>query len=230
MAAGVRAEMVEFQSNGSPMPGYLARPEGDGPFPGVIVVQEWWGLDDHIRDVACRFAAEGFAALAPDLYRGRVTKEPDEAQKLMMALDMNKASQELVKAAEYLAAQPFVAGRGIGAIGFCMGGGLALTLACESPHVRAAAPFYGANPNPVDKVQNLRGPVFAIYAEHDGWANAQVTQQLREALERYGKPHEICVYPGTEHAFFNDTRPEVYHRDAATDAWNRVVRLFREHL
>lgn len=230
MPGSVRAEMVEFPSNGSPMPGYLARPEGEGPFPGVIVVQEWWGLDDHIKDVARRFAQEGFAALAPDLYRGKVAAEPNEAQKLMMALDMNKASQELVRAADYLASQPFVNGRGIGAIGFCMGGGLALTLACDSPHVRAAAPFYGANPNPVDKVQHLRGPVLVVHAEHDGWVNAQVREQLEAALKRYGKQYELRVYPGTQHAFFNDTRPEVYHREAAADAWNRVLTLFRENL
>jgi carboxymethylenebutenolidase len=229
MAEGVRAEMVQFQSNGSEMPGYLARPEGDGPFPGVIVVQEWWGLEDHIKDVARRFAAEGFAALAPDLYRGKVAQEPDEAQKMMMALDMNRASQELVKAADYLASQPFLRGRGIGTIGFCMGGGLALTLACDSPHVRATAPFYGANPNPVEKVQNLRGPVLAVYAEHDDWINAQVREQLRQALEQHGKQHEIHVYPGTHHAFFNDTR-DIYNRGAATDAWGRVITLFRESL
>lgn len=230
MPASVHAEMVEFPCNGSPMPGYLARPEGQGPFPGVIVVQEWWGLDDHIKDVARRFAAEGFAALAPDLYRGKVTAEPDEAQKLMMALDMNRAGQELVKAADYLASQPFLRGRGIGAIGFCMGGGLALTLACESPHIRAAAPFYGANPNPVDKVQHLRGPVLVVHAEHDGWVNAQVREQLVQALTRHGKQHEVHVYPGTHHAFFNDTRPETYHPEAAADAWSRVLALFRQHL
>ncbi|HEU4758541.1 MAG TPA: dienelactone hydrolase family protein, partial [Dehalococcoidia bacterium] len=131
MADAIRGEMVTFPADGSSMPGYLARPEGDGPFAGVIVVQEWWGLDAHIKDVAQRFAREGFAALAPDLYHGRVAKEPDEAQKLMMALDMNRAGGELARAAEYLAGQQFVKGRGIGAIGFCMGGGLALTLACD---------------------------------------------------------------------------------------------------
>ncbi len=112
----------------------------------------------------------------------------------MLALDMNRASQELVKAAEHLAQQPFVQGRGIGAIGFCMGGGLALTLACASPHVRAAAPFYGANPDPPDKVQHLRGPVLAIYAEHDDWVTPQIREQLRQALERHNRPHEIRVY------------------------------------
>jgi len=225
----IQTEMVEFRSNGSTTPGYLARPEGDGPFPGVIVIQEWWGLNENIKDIARRFANEGFVAFAPDLYHGKLTAEPDEAGKLMMELDMPRASRELVKAAQYLSEQPYNAGRGIGAIGFCMGGGLALTLACDTPLIRAAAPFYGANPQPIDKVQNLEGPVFAVYAEHDDWVNEGVRNQLKQALTEHNKEHEIKVYPGTEHAFFNDTR-EVYREQAAQDAWNKTLALFREHL
>jgi carboxymethylenebutenolidase len=225
-----QTEMVSFTGNGEAVDGFLARPEGAGPFPGVIVVQEWWGLDSHIKDVATRFAAEGFAALAPDLYHGRVTSEPDEAQKLMMALDTAHAVRELTKAAGYLASQPFTGGRGIGATGFCMGGGLALTLACESPHIKAAAPFYGMNPEPVDRVSGLAGPVLAIYAENDGWVTPAVREALDQALTRHGKQHEIRVYPGTQHAFFNDTRPGIYNREAAADAWARVLTLFRENL
>ena len=230
MAAGIRSEMVEFPTDGTPMPAFLARPEGDGPLPGVVVVQEWWGLDGHIKDVAQRFAREGFAALAPDLYHGRVTSEPGEAQTLMMSLDMNRASRELTKAADYLASQPVTRGRGIGATGFCMGGGLALTLACDSPHIRAAAPFYGANPNPIDKVQGIGGPVFAVYAEHDEWAGAAVREALEQALRQRGKTLETKTYPGTQHAFFNDTRRDVYNEGAAKDAWSRVLSLFRANL
>ncbi len=225
----ISTRMVSFATNGDTADGFLATPDGPGPFPGVIVIQEWWGLDAHIKDVSQRFAREGFAALAPDLYHGRVASEPNEAQKLMMSLDMNRAGGELVKAADYLASEA-AAGRGIGAIGFCMGGGLALTLACDSPHVRAAAPFYGVNPNPIDKLANLRGPVFAAFAEHDDFASARVREQLETALKEYGKPHEIRVYPGTEHAFFNDTRTEVYRQAAADDAWSRVIALFRANL
>jgi carboxymethylenebutenolidase len=226
----MKTEMISFATNGEPAGGFLARPDGDGAFPAVIVIQEWWGLDAHIKDVATRLAAEGFAALAPDLYHGKVTKEPDEAGKLMMALDMTRASLELTKAADYLAAQPYTAGRGIGATGFCMGGGLALTLACDSPQIKAVAPFYGVNPNPIDKVANIRGPVFAVYAEHDAWAGPAVREELARALTQHGKQHEIKVYPGTEHAFFNDTRREVYREAAAKDAWGKVLGLFRENL
>ena len=228
--ADVRTESVEYLTNGEAGQGFLAIPQGQGPFPGIIVVQEWWGLDDHIKDVTQRFAGEGFVALAPDLYHGKVTKEPDEAQKLMMSLNMGQASKDLAKAADYLASRPEIQGHGIGAIGFCMGGGLALTLACDSPRIGAAAPFYGGNPSPVDKVQDLSGPVFAAYAENDGWITAQVREELRQALEQHGKAHEIKVYPGTDHAFFNDTRTEVYNREAAKDAWKRAIALFRENL
>lgn len=228
--ADVRTESVEYPTNGETGQGFLAAPQGEGPFPGVIVVQEWWGLDDHIKDVAQRFAGEGFVALAPDLYHGNVTTEPGEAQKLMMSLNMGQATKELVKAAEYLASRPERSGRGIGAIGFCMGGGLALNLACESPHIRAVAPFYGTNPNPIDKLQNLQGPVFAVYAENDNFAGESVRHQLTEALKQHGIQHETKIYPGTQHAFFNDTRAEVYNRDAAEDSWNRAVGLFRDNL
>jgi carboxymethylenebutenolidase len=226
----VNATTVKFQTNGSTAHGYLALPPGDGPLPGVVVIQEWWGLNENIKDIARRFAAEGFAAFAPDLYHGKVTEEPNEAQKLMMQLDMNRASQELVKATSYLAEQPFMNGRGIGATGFCMGGGLATTLACDSPLIKAAAPFYGGNPHPVDKVRNLQGPLLAIYAEHDGWVTPQVRGELERALQEHGKSFEMKVYPATEHAFFNDTRPEVYAPEAARDAWEKVVSLFKANL
>ncbi len=111
-----------------------------------------------------------------------------------------------------------------------MGGGLALTLATDTPLIRAAAPFYRVNPHPIDKLRNLQGPVLAVYAEHDHFASAAVREELQSAMEQYGKPLEVQVYPGTEHAFFNDTRREVYRETAANDAWNRVVALFRAEL
>jgi carboxymethylenebutenolidase len=228
--ADVRTENVEFPANGQTGHAYLALPDGAGPFPGIIVVQEWWGVDEHIKDVARRFASEGFVALAPDLYHGEVTKEPGEAQKLMMSLNMDQATRELVKATDYLASRPEIAGRGIGAIGFCMGGGLALNLACESAQIRAATPFYGVNPTPIDRVRNLSGPLMAIYAENDAFAGESVRRDLEQTLNASGISNEIVVYPGTQHAFFNDTRPEVFDRDAAADAWQRVLSHFRQHL
>jgi carboxymethylenebutenolidase len=210
--------------------GFLARPDADGPFPGVIVIQEWWGLNDNIKDIAQRFANEGFVAFAPDLYHGKVTAEPDVAQKEMMALDMDRASHELVKAVEYLDQQPYIGDRGIGAIGFCMGGGLAFTLATDTPLVRAVAPFYGGHPQPIDKIEKLQGPAFVVYAENDDWIGPPVREAVNQALSEHNKQFEIKVYPGTHHGFFNDTRPEVFDRAASDDAWSKVTGLFRNNL
>jgi carboxymethylenebutenolidase len=224
--------MVKFETNGDSAEGFLARPEGDGPFPGVIVNQEWWGLNDNIKDIAQRFAREGFAAFAPDLYDGVVVKnsEPDAAQKQMMQLNMAGAVNKLTRAAEHLSRQPFIDGRGIGAIGFCMGGGLAMELACASPLIRAVAPFYGGTPDPIDKVQNLQGPVFAVYAEEDAWIGPPVRESLHQALSEHAKQFEIKVYPGTHHGFFNDTRAEVYAPEASQDAWRKTIELFQANL
>jgi carboxymethylenebutenolidase len=226
----IQTEMVEFQTNGSTTPGYLARPEGDGPFPGVIVIQEWWGLNDNIKDIAERFAREGFAAFAPDLYHGEVVSEPDAAMKKMMALDIPRASHELVKAAEHLNSQPFIKSDGLGAVGFCMGGGLALTLATDTPLIRTVAPFYGSNPEPIDKVQNLQGPAFIVYAEHDDFFGPPVQNKLRQALTEHNKQFEIKVYPGTHHGFFRDVDNEGHDPEASKDAWEKVLTLFRENL
>jgi carboxymethylenebutenolidase len=226
----VHTEMIEFETDGASAQGYLARPEGDGPFPGVIVIQEWWGLNENVKDIARRFAAEGFAAFAPDLYHGTVVSEPDQAQKLMMSMDMPRAAQELVKATEYLCHQPYMEGRRIGAIGFCMGGSLAFSLACDTPLISAVAPFYGAPPEPIDRVQTMKAPAFIVYAENDGWIGPEVREKVQQALSEHNKEFDIKVYPGTDHAFFNDTRPEVYDPVASADAWRRVLELFRANL
>lgn len=146
--------------------------------------------------------------------------------KLMMQLDINRASHELVKATEYLAEEPYIKGRSIGAVGFCMGGGLAMTLACDTPLIRAVAPFYGAAPDPIDRVQSIQGPIVATYAENDPWFGPEVREKLGQALGEHNKTFDIKVYPGTSHGFFNDTRPEVFDKKASDNAWQRVIELF----
>jgi carboxymethylenebutenolidase len=228
--ADIRSEMAEFLSNGSTTPGFLARPEGDGPFPGVIVIQEWWGLNENIKDIARRFAREGYAAFAPDLYHGRVTREPGQAQKMMMQLDMPLAAKELVKATEYLAAQKYINGRGIGATGFCMGGGLAMRLACETPLIRAVVPFYGFPPDPIDIVHSLSGPALLVFAENDDWIGPAVRDKLQQALLEHNKPFELKLYPGTHHGFFRDVDNDHHDAAASKDAWERMLKLFGDNL
>jgi carboxymethylenebutenolidase len=223
-------EMIEFPSNGSNAIGYLATPES-GQGPGLIVIQEWWGLVDHIKEVCDRFAAAGFTALAPDLYHGVTIAEPDEAGKAMMALEMARAARDMSGAVDE------VLRRGstphIGVIGFCMGGGLALVLATQRPDaVAAVVPCYGVIPWPDAQPDYtaLQAAVLGHYAGNDDFFTPEAAEQLGAQLTALGKDVEIIVYPDTDHAFFNDTRPEVYNAAAATKLWDRTLAFFGEHL
>ncbi|MER3398492.1 MAG: carboxymethylenebutenolidase [Chloroflexota bacterium] len=229
MALETVTELVEFPVNGGTCPGYLARP-AEGTHPGVVVIQEWWGLEEHIKDVARRFAREGFVALAPDLYHGKVTSEPDEARKLAMELNRQRALLEVRRAVAYLKAHPGVAPKKVGVIGFCMGGGLALLTAIYEPELDAAVVFYGRNPDPIDLVAQIRCPLLGIYGEADQGIPPSEVERLGEALKRYGKQFELHIYPGAPHAFFNDTRPQIYRPEAAADAWAKTLAFFRRHL
>jgi carboxymethylenebutenolidase len=223
-------EIVEFPSNGTTGQGYLAAPR-DGSGPGVIVIQEWWGLVPHIKSVADRFAAAGFVALAPDLYHGSSAREPDEAGKLMMALNLAKAAKDLSGAVDFAAERS--SGNGIGVVGFCMGGGLALMLASQRPDkVKAVAPFYGAIPweGAQPDLAAISGGVQGHYAADDDWASPEVARQLEADLRAAGKDAEVFIYPGCAHAFFNDDRPEVYNAEAAATAWARTVSFLNAQL
>jgi carboxymethylenebutenolidase len=222
-------EMVEFSSNGRTTTGYLAR-SSRGKGPGVIVIQEWWGLVPHIKDVCNRFAAEGYTALAPDLYHGVSTKSPDEAGKLMMALRIDEAEADLRGAIAYLLKHEATAGDKVGIIGFCMGGALSLYAASKNPQVGACVVFYGIHPNVKPDLANLQAPVLGIYAEKDGFVTPAAVRELETKLKEHGKSAEMHIYAGRDHGFFNDTRPEVYDEADAKDAWRRVLNFFGEHL
>jgi carboxymethylenebutenolidase len=219
--------MVTFKSNGATCEGYLA----DGGGPPVIVIQEWWGLVPHITDVADRYAAEGFTVLAPDLYHGQKTTEPDGAGKLMMALNFPEATKDMSGAVDYLTEKT---GRSaVGVVGFCMGGGLALVLACARPDtVKAVAPYYGLIPWPSAQPDwsKLDAKVVGEYAEEDGSFPPDKVHELEGTLKGLGKDVEMHIHPGTDHAFFNDQRPEVYTPDASAEAFARTVDLFRTTL
>jgi carboxymethylenebutenolidase len=222
-------EMVEFESNGDVARGYLSVPES-GHGPGVIVIQEWWGLVPHIKSVADRFAAEGFVALAPDLYHGTLARSPDEAGKLMMALDIARTEKDLRGAVQYLLNHEATTGDKVGTVGFCMGGVLSLYAASKNEQVGACVVFYGIHPKVEPDLDNLRAPVLGIYAENDKSVPPSAVRELEAKLKERGKQVETHIYSGTDHAFFNDTRPEVYNDDAARDAWRRTIEFFRAHL
>jgi carboxymethylenebutenolidase len=223
--------MVTFASNGGTADGYLAEAEGGGP--GVIVVQEWWGLVGHVRNLADRFAEAGFTALAPDFFHGAKTDEPDEAMRLMMGLAMDQAAKDVDGAAVYLSGLESVTSPTIGVVGFCMGGSLALWSATVAENIQAAVGFYPAMPwermNPT--WPNYAGKSALIHAsEEDGTSKAPGIQAAVAAIESAHGTVEVYDYPGTHHAFFNDERPEVYDADASAEAWDRTVTFLHENL
>ena len=222
-------KMVEFSSNGSTCEGYLAVPvSGSGP--GVVVLQEWWGLVDHIMDVCDRFAAEGFVALAPDLYHGESATSPDDAQKLMMALNIGKTEKDMKGTVKYLLGLDETTGETVGTVGFCMGGQLSLYAACENPKVGACVVYYGIHPAVKPDLAKLNAPVLGFFAENDGFVTPEVARKLESDVRAAGKQIEIHIYDGADHAFFNDTRTEAYHKDYAQDTWDRVLAHYRANL
>jgi carboxymethylenebutenolidase len=222
-------QMIEFQSNGGTTQGYLSVPEA-GRGPGVVVIQEWWGLVPHIKEVADRFAAAGFVALAPDLYHGDVARSPDEAGKMMMALNIPQTEKDLRGAVGYLLDQEATAGERVGIVGFCMGGALSLYGASKNEQVGACVVFYGVHPKVEPDFEALRAPVLGLFAEKDAFVPPAAVRALEERMREHGKSIETHIYPGADHAFFNNTRPEVYDAGAAADAWRRTVEFFRKHL
>ena len=221
--------MIRYPTNGTTGSGYLASPE-TGSGPGVIVIQEWWGLVDHIKNVADRFAAAGFVALAPDMYDGQTTDSPDEAGKLMMALEIDKAERTLRGAIDYLLSRDDVAGATVGTVGFCMGGQLSLYAACANPKVGACVDFYGIHPNVSPDLGSLEAPVLGFFAENDGFVTPDAARQLEAGLKAAGKDVEITIFEGADHAFFNDTRHAAYHATYADQCWSRMVSFFEEQL
>lgn len=228
-AGGVEARTVEYPDpDGETLMGYLALPATDEPRSAVVVIQEWWGVDDHIKDVTRRFAQEGFVALAPDLYHGVVVSEPDEARKLVMELDMEEAVREIQHAIAFLLEQQSVGGPRVGIVGFCMGGRLALRTGLVEPNLGAIVAFYGT-PLAPEEVGQLKAPVLGLYGAEDGSIPVEQVRAMEAALRQASIEHQIEVYDGAGHAFFNDTR-ESYRPEAASDAWQRALAWLREHL
>lgn len=221
-------ERISFKADGGTTTGYLAVPNGRGP--GVVVIQEWWGLVPHIERIADRFADAGFVALAPDLYHGEKTKSPDQAGKMMMAMRIDQAERDLAGAIDAVAARPEATGSRVGTVGFCMGGALSLFAASRNPEVGACVVFYGGHPNVKPDLEALQAPVLGIYGGKDAFVTPEVVNELDRRLTSLGKRHEFHRYPNADHAFFNDERPEVYDAAAAKDAWGKTLDFLRREL
>lgn len=229
MKADIESNMISFASNGGETPGYLSAPTGKGEHAGIVILQEWWGLVGHIKDVGDRFAREGFVTLAPDLYHGETADEPNEARKLAMALDRDRAVGEIAGAARYLLENERVQPKKIGVVGWCMGGGLCLSAAAEVEAIGAAVVFYGRPLEASDTVK-ITAPVLGLYGELDQGIPVSMVKDFEAELEKNSIPHEINIYPGAQHAFFNEERPQAYAEDAAEDAWKKTLDWLGEHL
>ena len=217
-------ERVEFPSNGHTCQGYFA-----GKGPGIVVIQEWWGLVPHIEEIVDRFAGEGFSAIAPDLFHGKTTTSPDEAGRLLMELDAERAEKEIAGAGAYLLGRPECKSKSYGVVGFCMGGALAQYAATKEANVGAIVSFYGGFKKLACDWPNLSAPIMLIYAEHDQGVPVEKGRALAKDLQEMGKDVRLLVYPKTDHAFFNNTGKN-YNAEAAEDAWQRTVAFFKAHL
>lgn len=219
---------VEFEANGRTGRGYLAEPDAEGP--GVIVIHEWWGLDDSMRKMADRFAEEGFVALAPDLFEGDTTEQPDEAQQKLMALNMDKAVKQMRGAVKHLLEHPKCNGQ-IGSVGFCAGGGLAVWAAAETPEIGAAVTYYYVMPHGKPDFSKIEGPVLGHFGTSDDFVSVDAAKALEAELQEAGVEAAFEFYEGAGHAFANDhDRLGTYDEGHAKAAWDKTVGFLRKHL
>jgi carboxymethylenebutenolidase len=229
---GLRTEIASYPHVDDPsktLNGYLTFPDKGGSFPGIIVIQEWWGLDGHIKDVTRRLAREGYATLAPDLYHGVVTTEPDTARKLVMQLDLPNAVREIQSSITYLLRQSETKGPKVGIVGFCMGGRLVFETTLVENRLAAAVPFYGLLADP-QQAQQVNAPVLGLYGALDQGIPIEKINAVQKALTAVGIVNKFKIYDGAGHAFFNNTRPSGYNADAAKDAWKETLAWFKKYL
>ena len=227
-------ETIEVPTSAGALPAFLARPPGEGPAPAVLVIMEAFGLNAHIKDVARRLAAEGYVALAPDLYwrggKGRAVRydQLPEAIALMQSLKNDEVVADVAGAIAYLERQPFVRGD-IGITGFCMGGRVTFLVACElADKIKAAAPFYGGG-IPIEKTAQLKAPLLAFFGEDDPFIPLDTVERLKAELARHRKHAEVIVYPKAPHGFFCNER-DSYRPEAARDAWEHLKTFLATHL
>ena len=215
-------------ANGSRTSGYLATPVA-GKGPGVLVIQEWWGLVQHIKHVCDRFAAEGFTALAPDMYHGQTASEPDGAGKLFMALNIAQAEKDLRGAAQHLALHSSTAK--IGAVGFCMGGGLSVWAAAVNPEIGATVSYYYVLPHGKPDFSNIKGPVLGHFGTNDDFIPVEDAKALEAELQEAGVDAVFEYYEGAGHAFSGEhNRIGTYDEGHAENAWGKTVDFFKKHL
>jgi carboxymethylenebutenolidase len=206
--------------------GYLAVPEGRGPFPGLVVIHEWWGLNEQIKATTADLARAGYASLAVDLFRGKVTRNPEEAKSLAMGLDRARGNADLQEAFRFLSARPYVRKGKVGSIGWCLGGGYSLGLAVSEAGLAACVVYYGRLENDIEKLARITGPVIGFFGQEDASIPVSAVDEFQAAMKRAGRSVEVHMYPGAGHAFANPTRTDAYRPEAAKDSWEKMMKFF----
>jgi carboxymethylenebutenolidase len=224
----MNGSIVEFKSNGGTAKGYLSLPASKKG-KAVILLQEWWGLVPHIKDVADRLAKEGFVVLAPDLYHGEATTNPTDAQKLAMAMEISQVEKDVRGCVQYLLSSEYTTTKHVGIVGFCMGGALSLYSACLNEQISACIVFYGIRKDVENSFDKLKAKVIGFFGELDKGIPVERVREVEKKLKVLNKDNSFTVYPGANHAFFNDTRP-AYHEEAAKDAWKKTLDFFNKNV
>jgi len=229
--AGAGEQAVTWKSGEEQASGLLVTPEGKGPFPALVVIQEWWGVNDWIKDQARALAREGYVALAVDLYRGKVATKQEEAHQLMMGTPPDQALRDLQAGFAYLQAHPAVRKDRVGSIGWCMGGRYALQLATVEPKLAAAVAYYGAPPTDPAAIAAIQAPVLGSFGAEDKGPTPEQARAFEAAMKKAGKAVDIKVYDGAGHAFANVNNPwGGYRKEAAEDAWARTTAFLAKYL
>jgi carboxymethylenebutenolidase len=225
-AAAVTSKTVSYKSGDETVQAVLYTPAGKGPFPGIIVIHEWWGLNDWVKDQATKLSDLGYVTLAIDLYRGKVATTPDEAHEIMRGVPEDRAKRDLHAAFEFLASQPDVRKDRIGSIGWCMGGGYSLDVALQEPTLRALVINYGHLATDTDALKTINAPVLGLFGAQDRGITPDDVHKFEKALKQLGKQVDITIYPDAGHGFENPINKDGYRPDDAADAWKRTVKFF----
>ncbi|HKN59830.1 MAG TPA: dienelactone hydrolase family protein [Candidatus Acidoferrales bacterium] len=229
-ADGPKTETVTFSNGKDTVGGFLATPEKPGRYPGLIVVHEWWGLNDWVKEQTVKLASQGFVALAVDLYRGKVAADASEAHELSRGLPDDRAIVDLMAGIVYLTTRNDVEHGRIGAIGWCMGGGYAVQLAMHVPRLGACVVNYGALPTDPNDLQNIGAPFLGNFGADDRGITPTDVQAFQKSMETLDRKVDIKIYDGAGHAFENPNNKDGYRPQAAEDAWNRTVAFLNKYL
>jgi carboxymethylenebutenolidase len=223
-------KQVTYKSGDENVTGMLYQPAGKGPFPAIVVIHEWWGLNDWVKEQASKLADQGYVTLAVDLYRGKVATTADEAHELMRGVPEDRATKDLLAASSYLRAQKNVNPNKVGAIGWCMGGGYALDLAINDPKLAAAVINYGHLASEPSTLKKINAPILGLFGGKDRGIPVEDVQKFAAELKKQGKKVDVTVYPEAGHAFENPNNKDGYRADDAANAWDRTVKFFAQYL